>query len=309
MVVATPISFQHQGALVARKRNLTPRQAQLAAKREQVKHARRLVMRKVKRVQNTLGVTPPEGNSHYLGKHTPRIPSLRNIDRYTEKQLDSYLKEAASFRQRNVQFEALGRPEANMIVTRERWKQFDRVQQQRRKQAKTAFESIEDIMIDHLGQTIGERAEMLRAPRRRQMENNTGNLAEPKTSQQITSEKAMDELERKMRRYNEGGEHSVTRQQAMKSLEAMDQVYTAAGDPGLVSQIKELTDDQFYALWNVRDFANAAASYYQILKQLDNDTMSADKIGMWEDAARQDREDMQGLIDSVKKIQGTGRRF
>lgn len=286
---------------MARKR-LTPRQRELAGLRQQARKARQLAMRKENRIKRELGVNT-------LGKFQPRIPSLDNIDRYTEKQLRAFIERSEQFRQRNVQFERLGSPEKPEIITRQRWQQFDRQQRQRRQQAQAAFQDIENILIPSKGQTIGQRRKDLTPARAGQLSDNIGTMAKPKRPEQITSLDALEQLEQKIRDYNAGGEHKLVRQKAMSVLDQMDPYFSAYGADDIMDQVRDLTDDQFFALWNISDFANNAASIYENMKNLDDDLMSADKATMVRMTVEQDAAEIRGLIEGVKQIQGTGRRF
>src|SRR5699024_8357751 len=177
-------------------------------------------MRKENRIKRDLGVSS-------LGQYGPQIPALENIDRYTEKQLRSFIDRSERFRQRDVQFERLGSPSNPEIITRQRWQQFDRQQRQRRRQAEQAFASIEDFMIPSKGQTIGQRRKDLTPARAGQLSDNIGTMAKPKRPEQITSLDALEQMEQKIRDYNEGGEHQLVRQKAMDVLEQMDPYFSA----------------------------------------------------------------------------------
>ena len=78
-----------------------------------------------------------------------------------------------------------------------------------------------------------------------------------------------------------------------------------------MQQIESLTDEQFFILWSIRDFTDNMFRYYRSTKDYtltDND-LDADKQDVIEQVRRQDRDTLQGLIDRVKEIPGTGRRF
>ena len=141
------------------------------------------------------------------------------------------------------------------------------------------------------------------------MSDNIGTMARPKRPEQITSSSAMDRLEQELKKYNEGGEHSIVRQKAMDVLDQMDTYFSAYGADDIMEQVRNLTDDQFFALWNINDFANSAANMYENMKNLDDDTMSADKATMTRMTIEQDASEIRGLIEGVKQIQGNGRRF
>ena len=274
----------------------------LNAKRQLAKQARSLSMRKAARIQRELGVND-------LGKFAPRVPTLKNIDRYNEKQLDSFIKQSEQYRSRQNQVVRLGSEKNYELITKQRWQQFDQQQRQRRDQAKAAFKDIEGLFIPSKGQTIGDRRKELLPDRKGQLSDNIGTMARPKRPEQITSSSAMDRLEQELKKYNEGGEHSIVRQKAMDVLDQMDTYFSAYGADDIMEQVRNLTDDQFFALWNINDFANSAANMYENMKNLDDDTMSADKATMTRMTIEQDASEIRGLIEGVKQIQGNGRRF
>ena len=274
----------------------------LAAKRQLARQARSLSMRKAARIRRDLKVND-------LGEFAPRVPSLKNIDRYNEKQLDSFIQQSEQYRSRQNQVVRLGSEKNYELITKDRWKQFDRQQRQRRDQARAAFKDIEGLLIPSKGQTIGDRRKELLPDRKGQLADNVGTMANPKRPEQITSASAMDRLENELKKYNEGGEHSIVRQKAMDVLDKMDTYFSAYGADDIMDQVRDLTDDQFFALWNINDFANSAANIYENLKNLDDDAMSADKATMTRMTVEQDASEIRGLIEGVKQIQGTGRRF
>ena len=274
----------------------------LAAKRQLARQARSLSMRKAARIRRDLKVND-------LGEFAPRVPSLKNIDRYNEKQLDSFIQQSEQYRSRQNQVVRLGSEKNYELITKDRWQQFDRQQRKRRDQARAAFKDIEGLLIPSKGQTIGDRRKELLPDRKGQLADNVGTMANPKRPEQITSSSAMDRLEHELRKYNEGGEHSIVRQKAMDVLDQMDTYFSAYGADDIMDQVRDLTDDQFFALWNINDFANSAANIYENLKNLDDDAMSADKATMTRMTVEQDASEIRGLIEGVKQIQGTGRRF
>lgn len=274
----------------------------LAAKRQLARQARSLSMRKAARIRRDLKVND-------LGEFAPRVPSLKNIDRYNEKQLDSFIQQSEQYRSRQNQVVRLGSEKNYELITKDRWQQFDRQQRKRRDQARAAFKDIEGLLIPSKGQTIGDRRKELLPDRKGQLADNVGTMANPKRPEQITSSSAMDRLEHELKKYNEGGEHSIVRQKAMDVLDQMDTYFSAYGADDIMDQVRDLTDDQFFALWNINDFANSAANIYENLKNLDDDAMSADKATMTRMTVEQDASEIRGLIEGVKQIQGTGRRF
>src|SRR5699024_4037458 len=213
----------------------------LAAKRQLARQARSLSMRKAARIRRDLKVND-------LGEFAPRVPSLKNIDRYNEKQLDSFIQQSEQYRSRQNQVVRLGSEKNYELITKDRWQQFDRQQRQRRDQARAAFKDIEGLLIPSKGQTIGDRRKELLPDRKGQVADNIGTMANPKRPEQITSASAMDRLENELKKYNEGGEHSIVRQKAMDVLDKMDTYFSAYGADDIMDQVRDLTDDQFFAL-------------------------------------------------------------
>lgn len=274
------------------------RARQLAPLREQAKQSNRLARRKVNRIRREQGIND-------LGRYSPEIRPNSVIDRMTEKQLRALIKRTEDFRQRSTQFVPLAQGE---VTTRQKWRPLEKELRERRKQAKTAFDSIADIPLSSFGQTIGERAKMINPELKRNLESWLG-VPDITDSRQVMGEKAITKLQKKLARLNREGEHASMRKQAMRSLNKVDKLFSSVGDPDIIAQIRGLSDDQFYALWASRDFVNSTFLRYYALKNLDDKTMSADKQAMIKASLDDDRAEMQGLINDVKKVKGTGRRF
>lgn len=277
------------------------RQRELAPLRKEAKHALSLLRRKVNRIKNDLEVSS-------LGKYQPRVPDAATIDRYTEKQLRSFIAESEAFRSRRTQFEKL---QSGELITRQRWQEFNRVQRKRQRQEHQAFDSIADIYIDAIGTTIGQRQRQTRPPWQDELYPTYGGAKNNYTPDQIAHSDALDTIQDQLEGLNDGDTHARIRDQAMKSLGKTDATFSAAGDASLMQQIEQLSDEQFFILWSIRDFTDNMFRYYRSTKDytLTDNELDADKQDVIEHTRRQDRDTLQGLIDSVKQIPGTGRRF
>lgn len=269
--------------------------------RQEAVKARRLMMQKRNRLVKRLGVES-------LGKYEPRLPDLKKLGNYNSRQLQSFLGQSEQFRSRTTQFVALGN---NRAIPASRWRAVDREQRTRQKQQRKAFDSIKDLKIDFLGQTIGERRDMISPPRARLMENNMwmeDNLRKPS---QFPSERALDRFGKRMREQNSGREQQRARDKAMQSLDKMFPMLSdARGGADLAKEIRSLTDDEFYALWNIRDTALAIKAWYESEQLLMGDSMSAGKQNAISQVADDYAGELRGLVGSVKgRVPRSGGRF
>ena len=278
---------------MATYRQRQQRKQQLAPKRQEAKQARQLAMRKAARIRREQGVES-------LGKFEPNIPSIEQIERSTEKQLNAWLQRSEQFRDRSVQYTAIGRDKT--LVPQQDWHRFQRVQQRQQRQAREAFQQIEDVMIPSLNQTIGQRAKEIKGPHQQQLEPMYGRPRTDLTPDQVTSPEALKTLGDHAQALNYGTEQQRTRDLAMKALDQMQPYFDAADDDSLMDQIRDLTDDQFYALWAIRDFADDLGRYYFSLKAIQSDDAAADKTSVEQQTRHTDRKNLQGLIDAVQQI-------
>lgn len=269
------------------------RKQELAPKRQEAKQARQLAMRKAARIRREQGVES-------LGKFEPNIPSLDQLNRYNEKQLDAFMQRSEDFRSRDVQYIAIGKDKT--LVPQQEWTRFDRIQQRQRRQARDAFRQFEDVFIPSLNQTIGQRASEIKGPHQQQLEPLYGRPRTDLTPDQVQSPEALKTLGDNAQALNYGTEQKRTRDLAMKALDQMQPYFDRADDESLMSQIRDLTDDQFYALWAIRDFADDLGRYYFSLKSIQSDDVAADKHSIEQQTRVQDRKNLQGLIDAVQQI-------
>lgn len=278
---------------MATYRQRQQRKQQLAPIRQEAKQARQLAMRKAARIRREQGVES-------LGKFEPNIPSIEQIERSTEKQLNSWLQRSEQFRDRNVQYTAIGRNKT--LVPQQDWHRFQRVQQRQQRQAREAFSAIEDVMIPSLNKTIGQRAKEIKGPHQQQLEPMYGRPRTDLTPDQVTTPEALKTLGDNAQALNYGTEQKRTRDLAMKALDQMQPYFDKADDESLMAQIRDLTDDQFYALWAIRDFADDIGRYYFSLKSIQSDDAAADKTSVEQQTRHTDRKNLQGLIDAVQQI-------
>lgn len=278
---------------MATYRQRQQRKQQLAPKRQEAKQARQLAMRKAARIRREQGVES-------LGKFEPNIPSSEQIERSTEKQLNSWMQRSEHFRSRDVQYTAIGRDKT--LVPQQEWHRYSRVQQRQQREARKAFQQFEDVFIPSLNQTIKERAEQMKGPRQQQLEPLYGRPRTDLTPDQVTSPEALKTLGDHAQSLNYGTEERRTRDLAMKALDQMQPYFDKADDKELMQQIRELRNDQFYALWAIRDFGDDIGRYYFSLKAIQSDDVAADKASVEQQTRATDRKNLQGLIDAVKQI-------
>lgn len=272
---------------------------ELAQLRREAVRAMNLSKRKRNRILKELQ-TPT------LGKYEPRIVGPEKIQGYTAKQLESLIAQSEQFRSRRTQFKPLA---GRQPVPVQQWRKFDRAQRRRQAQQRQAQESVADVYLPTLGQTVGERRDMVSPPRARRMEGTLNVEDDLRPSTSIVSERSLRKLTRQLERENQGTPQRKARARAMKSLDQMFPYMTGPEGAEIEQEIRSLSDDQFFTLWNVRDFMDDASNYYFAMKTLQSDSISASKQNALEDSAKEYRAELRGLIRDVKQIPGKGRRF
>lgn len=271
---------------------------ELARLREAANRAMRLNRRKQNRLRRDFG-------AHDLGKHAPRVVSRDQINRYTARQLETLIENSENFRSRRTQFVGSAYGQA---IPRKKWRAFDDQQRKRQAQQRQALSEIDDVYIDSLNQTIGERRAMVSPPRARQLENNMWLEDKLKEPSNFPTEQGLERMTERLMEANAGTEQSRARRKAMESLDQMFP-YMEDADPQLLRDIKNLDDNQFYALWNIRDFAQEITAWYVNAKARLSPEMSATKSATLEGMANDYRGSIRGLVEGVQKIDRIGGRL
>ena len=260
--------------------------------------ARRLTMRKYNRVKNDLGIND-------LGRHTPRMPDIDTIKRYTTRQLEVYIEKSQRFRSPSNQYVRLGR---SGVTTRKQWERFNQRQQQIAEREAKRFAQYKDAPLPTVGQTVGERHEFLQPPRQRQYQGPRTGYGDPRTPDQIPNEDAMNALSKNITEWQTGRARRKLRDDFLKSVQGVSPVFDQMGDDTLVAEIESLQPHQLEVLLNIRDFANNFFDMYETVKVKDAETpkADADKIERQSVRLAQDRATIMGLIQDVKNIPGYG---
>ena len=260
--------------------------------------ARRLTMRKYNRVKNDLGIND-------LGRHTPRIPEIDTLKRYTTRQLEVYIEKSQRFRSPSNQYVRLGR---SGVTTRQKWERFDQRQQKIAEIEAQRFAKYKDASLPTVGQTVGERYEFLQPPRQRQYQGPRTGYGTPRTPDQIPSEEAMNALSKNITEWQTGRARRKLRDDFLKSVQGVSPVFDQMGDDELVAEIESLQPHQLEVLLNIRDFANNFFDMYETVKVRDAETPKADADKVERQSVRlaQDRATIMGLIQDVKNIPGYG---
>lgn len=264
----------------------------------QARRARQLEMKKASRIRREQGIED-------LGKYAPRAPDLKRLKGYTNRQLEVYIAKSEEFRSRSNQFVKLGK---HGVTTREKWSRFDQLQQAQNQREVEQFEKIKDIYIPSLGQTIGDRHHMMKAPFQRQMEGTPTGYGDPLTPEQIVSEDAMKRFERRAKGWASGELDRKYRNDFLASVQGTEDIFDVFTDGDVVEAIKDLSPGELSTLLNIRDFAHNYFHAYETYKQMDENTPHADavKLERQNTMATTAKNRVLGLINDVKNIPGLG---
>lgn len=219
--------------------------------REEVARAERLARRKVNRIKRETSVET-------FGKYNP-VRSSGKYRSYNRKQLESYLGQLNSFRSRSTQFVPDVRGRA---VPRQIYKRYTKLFEQKSTQARQFFDAVEDHFMPSTGMTYGDRVRMT-TPDHPNLHNpsaNSLNNIRRRRASSFASEGAMKKFADQLEREMSGDMMNYNRKQAMKALRKM----AKRNDAGwIVDELKTLSDVQFTALWNIRDFMDDMSLWYE----------------------------------------------
>lgn len=231
--------------------------SQLDLLRAEVRRAHRNATNKVSRLRGQ-GV-------EVGGTNVDPRRNLKNVNRYTERQLRTYLRELDSFRDRGTSFRAGAR---GSTISGAKWREYQALERQYNKIAERSQEAVSQIRLTTHGMTIGERDAMLRntSPaakgQRRPLDPIRRNV------RGIESDRALDKLIGDMRkRLSPSYEKTQVNRQRRIARQMTQDTGTARFRKG----INRLSNKQFNILWNYTNFANLLSQWYET-RQSDEDT-------------------------------------
>lgn len=218
--------------------------------RDQVRRAHQNATRKVSRIR-AKGV-------EIGGTSADPRRAIKNVGRYTEKQLRAYLRELDQFRSRSVQYLPAASPQNRISAAA--WREYKKLEREYNEIANRSQKQRDDVFLPSHGMTIGDRDDLMRS-----MSPRAGGQRRPldpivREHKNIRDDKALQVLIRDMRkRVKPSYERSVVRQQKANAI-------VLAGESGsqrFASGVKGLTQKQFNILWNYTDFATMLSHYYE----------------------------------------------
>jgi hypothetical protein len=228
---------------------------ELAEKRAQALHLQRRVNHKISRLRTKQDVEV--AGSQY----DPRRP-VRNIKRYTQKQLDALIARQTQFVDRTTQFvgDAYRRP-----IPVSEFKQLHVAELARHKQAQEVYKKHKDIPLPGGHETIGERRDKMRADRKMAGNPSVTDPYDPpvRKPNQIANRKALKKLTKEaQQKAKKGWDDKELKRQIGEFSKMVDRI----GDADLAASVKKLTPGQFRTLWNDTNFATAVSSQYEITR-------------------------------------------
>lgn len=226
---------------------------ELDALRAEVTRLRRRVGQKVSRLRRSAGV-------ELSGSPVVPIRDAKAHERYNSIQLNAYAKQLSGFLDRKVQFVAdrEGRP-----IPKAKWdREYKVLERQYNENVDNIVKNVRDLDLPN-GDTIAQyMAEM--TPTHRTMTNPAVNsMYDPpvRSSKNFRSESALDKMIDTMHVRTSPG---YTNQLVRAGREQADMMLDVIGDPGLRKSVEELSDQQFFVLWQYTGFATSLSLHYEV---------------------------------------------
>jgi len=228
---------------------------ELAEKRSQALHLQRRVNHKISRLRTKQDVEV--AGSQY----DPRRP-VRNIKRYTQKQLDALIARQTQFVDRATQFvpDAQRRP-----IPASEFKPLHVAQVRLRERRQAELDAKRNTPTASGTETIGQRRDKMRSDRKMAGNPSVTDPYEPKVnaSKDIANRKAVKKLLRDaQQKLNPGWE----KKEFQRQIGEFSKMVGRIGDADLAAAVKKLSPAQFRTLWNDEGFAAAVSSQYEIVR-------------------------------------------
>ena len=236
--------------------------AEVIALRELARSRQRAANKKVSRLNRV-------GNVEIGGtKYDPRKP-LKLVDRYTERQLKSYIAKLDSFIDRKTQY----KPDSKFRpIPIEKWRAYKKVERAYNVKAKKELDKVEAIKLPN-GMTIGQRRAMTEAPHP-QMLNPAVNSRKPINRKSI-SVSSGDKLGKLMKDLNKRFTPKQMAAEVKKNRRVVDDMLSYMGLDDIRERIADLDSKQFSLLFNhSSDFMNTLAWIYDNQKIINDPNSS-----------------------------------
>jgi len=230
----------------------------------ELEELRRLARQRHRAVTGKISRLNRQANISLSGtKNDPRR-ELAKVKRYTKAQLRTYIEQLNGFNARSVQFV----PSANRTPIRaDLWKKYKDLEQRYNQRINEQFERVQDVFLPTVGQTIGERMDMI-TPVHRQLTNPAVNApfrpAEMKPGN-VSSERALQRLIRQKQNQLRAGYRKKLVNDAREQFAKMADIINRRD---LVADVRKLSDAQFEVLWNYTPFATAIGINYEVIQAM-----------------------------------------
>lgn len=270
----------------------------LADLRAQRLKAERLNRAKTRRMAKAHGVEP-----QHLTHSVPRQRTAAEINRMSKRSLEKELAESRHFRSRTVSADSFVQLGDNNLIPKPVWNRFDSVQRRRNRQIARANADVDSIPLSYFGgQTVGERKRMVSPDRAQRMETDLGYGVREIEPRHMASLAAMKRVQQRLEKMNRNGnERERARHTAMQSLDA---VFSQINAPDLSKRIRNLTTDQFFAFWSIRDSSNDLFAWYEGDKMLDDDQISAEKASHIRARGGDFKRELEMMLDDIESAGG-----
>lgn len=227
----------------------------------ELEELRRLARQRHRAVTGKISRLNREANVPLSGTKSDPRRDLSKVKRYTKAQLRTYIEQLNGFNTRSVQFV----PSANRTPMRaDLWKQYKSLERRYNQQVNDRFESVRDVFLPTVGQTIGERMDMI-TPVHRQLTNPAVNApyrpAEMNPGN-VSSERALERLIRQKRNQLK---KSYRKKQIDDARENFAKMADAINRRDIADDVAKLSDARFEVLWNYTPFASAIGIIYEVI--------------------------------------------
>ncbi len=230
----------------------------------ELEELRRLARQRHRAVTGKISRLNREASVSLSGTKTDPRRDLAKVKRYTKAQLRTYIEQLNGFSARSVQFV----PSANRTPMRaDLWKTYKGLERRYNQQVNDQFEKVKDVFLPTVGQTIGERMDMI-TPVHRQLTNPSVNApyrpAEMRPGN-VSSERALQLLIRQKR-------NQLRKSYRKRLIDDAREQFAKMADTinrrDLVGDVMKLSDKRFEILWNYTPFATAISIEYEVMKAM-----------------------------------------
>lgn len=197
-------------------------------------------------------------------KQDPRR-ARSNINRYTAKQLKSYIGELNQFVSRSTQYvpDAHKRPVPGTL-----WQQYKALEKRYNAKVEKEFRNVADVHVPSQNMTVAERMAMMTPTHRHMADQAVNSPYDPpiRKPSNVASEKGLKRLIKDMQDRLKPSHANKLRSGAYGVLDEMSRTLNRSD---IAAKAKELTPEQFDVLWNYTSFPDRLSlGYDQALKML-----------------------------------------